>query len=525
MKHPKRLLSLLLAALLLLSAVPVAVFAEDAPEGIEEILEATDSNVSIREDVSGYPILNMAGAWHPLYKNEGPDETVAFNPDRALSVDALMPVVNKMLDSAKKLEWDRFADHLIEFFWNGFGAIQCDENGNPIDDTISCDRPNQWEDTDGDGEIEYSFDWRLDAWKNAEKLHDWMAEREAQYGKFNIFGMSGSGQIILAYLKRYGTEYLASIAFTMSMHAGTSLFGGIATRKLLKIDADALGNTSKMDFLGLAGTIGPLQGVLKGLHEAGLLDVVLKFLSLATDKMMQKVYDEAITPLWFQIPQFWSFVPTSQYEEAKKLLFNKPGDAEKYAGLIERIDRYRYQVLGNQEALLKDAASKIKVAVRAGYGFPLIGFAQGTYVQSDEFVDTQYASFGATCAPLDKPFGKNYVQKVHSLNNYISPDRMIDASTCVLPDYTFFAQNFFHYTEHSYGGWYEWFLSTQNGYSIHDDPRFPQYVRCVEQKKNKGVFEPLVAEPESFGTMLLNALYTILKAWRFILLLPLFWIK
>jgi len=260
-----------------------------------------------------------------------------------------------------------------------------------------------------------------------------------------------------------------------------------------------------------------VEWIVRGLYETGFLGFWSKIFKFNYDRVKEKLYDDALIPLLFTMPHVWSYVPPGQYEEAKRLIFK--GDP-KYDKLVEKIDWYQYEVMPYQNELLRDAAAEIKVAVRAGYDLPLYGYVEGSAVHSDEKVDTEYASFGATCAPLNRPFPSTYKQKVPSEHDWISPARMIDASTCAIPEVTWFGKHQPHRGAGEYEGWYSWFLSTDEDYTVHGAPeKFAQF----QDHRGNDEFIPLVAAPRPVLAEYLNLIVLwLMKAWRFVLLLLLF---
>ena len=60
----------------------------------------------------------------------------------------------------------------------------------------------------------------------------------------------------------------------------------------------------------------------------------------------------------------------------------------------------------------------------------------------DGIVDVKYASFGATAAD----FGST-LENVTADAKYISPDKTVDASTCLFPEQTWFVKNLKHAEE------------------------------------------------------------------------------
>jgi hypothetical protein len=341
----------------------------------------------------------------------------------------------------------------------------------------------------------------------------------------------------MAYLARYGTQYLASAVFDMSMHNGSSLFGGIAVGDF-GLDASALAHT-KMYSWGKTELIEKLALPIAVLYQSGLLDAGLKVFNFAAKDAYARTYEEGLIPYWFYMPFYLCLIPQSQYEQAKRFLFKGNANGE-FDELIAAADRYHDKVMARQDEIIHNAASEIKVGVRAGYGLPLSPYAKGANVQSDELVDTVYASMGATVASPGMPFPPPYRQKACGANNYISPDRYVDASTCLLPDQTWFAEGFYHYPEWNYehpdgAHWLDWFIAAKD-YTVWDDARFPQYSKWSRETEmdgdgnvieTKNYFIPFEKASPSMGRSVLghlkSAALCLLQAWRWLFLLPLFW--
>ena len=469
------------------------------------------------EDVSRYPIVRFGGAMNTLYENwNSPGETIVFQ-NNFFTFDNLWPVVKDAFLAFCRLDYDGVADILSDFLWEWYGPVRMNNEGDSENKNLTI---NRWDEMWYIGENNTAYfctDWREDPYISAYKLKAYIDS--SGYAKVNLMGVSGNGNTVLAYLKLFGPYKLASLFFNISFHGGSSLYGGLATQKIA-INGHSLGNISINKMNEKFIDPDPLEWLVRVLFETGILGLVGKIFKFNYDRVVQKVYEDAAIPLLFTMPHIWSYVPPELYEDAKWLLFK--GDP-KYDKLVERIDWYHYEVMANQYELLQDAAKVIKVAVRAGYDMPLYGIVEGANVHSDEKVDTTYASFGATCAPLNKPFLRSYQQQVPSEHNYISPDRMIDASTCAIPEVTWFGKHQPHRGSGEYEGWYDWFLREKVDYTVHGAPEaFGQW----QAHQGDDHFIPLVVgEPRPAILDYLNlAVLWIMKAWRFMLLLPLFWV-
>ena len=94
-----------------------------------------------------------------------------------------------------------------------------------------------------------------------------------------------------------------------------------------------------------------------------------------------------------------------------------------------------------EETLLAlDESSKVIVICR--YGFSSLPIAPSWNAHTDGSIDAANSSFGATTLAHGEIFSEDYLAKADK--KYISPDKTIDASTCLFPEKTWFVKNFQH---------------------------------------------------------------------------------
>lgn len=506
MKRIKGILSILLTAVLLACSISIAASA--------------DSEI---DEAANYPLLKMTGSWGDLFemKDDGKDGAKIFNAGTGFLELVTDEFTAELLERAKALDLDGVVDMVVDTMTEYFGPIAMDKQGNSIN-KVGRYANNGIKHTDG--AWYFNFDWRLDPMDLADQLDAYINEvlaKEAAAGnpyadKVNISCLSGSGQVLMSYVAKYGSGKLASAVFNLTLQNGTSFFGDLFKGDIT-INADIIGKMDRIILMGNPVALGDMIPWIGWLYEPGILSVAAKLVTLLGGRLIDRVYEEALLPMMFHIPGWWAYVPMEDYAAAKKAAFK---DNAEYDVLVAKLDRYRDEVMSKQDEIMSDLDEAIKVAVRVSYGNPLLPIGKRAYVQADAMVDTVYASFGATCAPLGSPFNSLYKQKKHNDKNYISPDRMIDASTCLLPDKTWFAFDQIHTTQYDYSGWYQWFLETKNP-TVFTSEAFPQYVEFLAESNS---FAPLEAKETTWKDTLAAIGYWLLKAWRWILLLPLFWI-
>ena len=146
-------------------------------------------------------------------------------------------------------------------------------------------------------------------------------------------------------------------------------------------------------------------------------------------------------------------------------------------GLHDKVFAYR-NAMANIESNLKTARDNgVKICIICGYNVqrtPLVTLWKST---SDGTVDTKYASLGATCGNVKETLSGDYLNALEN-RKYLSPDNMIDASTCALPECTWFVRDWLHCNGNA--GIDELFnlVMTGDEVSVDSFERFPQFLEA-----------------------------------------------
>ena len=93
---------------------------------------------------------------------------------------------------------------------------------------------------------------------------------------------------------------------------------------------------------------------------------------------------------------------------------------------------------------VKDAGGN--VGIIAKYGYQMSPVCQSADQLADQIISVRRASFGATTSLIYDTLSEQYVaaREKAGLGKYISPDKQVDASTCMLPDSTWFVKGIRH---------------------------------------------------------------------------------
>lgn len=433
--------------------------------------------VNMFETKSQIPVVVISGDGNTIYdKDEKPLSKLSgfFGNNGGASGDT-DEAVKKLLGSAMHMykeyllegifkdNWEPFYAAIQEEVSKAFGDILLDENGEASNGThISQWHRDQVEysmnnDRKGDkgfydrGDYFFWYDWRLDPMEIAKDFNEFIKAIKRVTGseKVSIICRCLGTNVVCAYLEQFGSDDIYGVGFDGSVCMGAepiseALSGKfkvdvVAIERILR-DGNAFGTfdidpfvISCIDLAQKSGIIDAYVGYKKATLYAKLVEGVTSALALSS----------------ISYPCYWACVKPSDFDTAVKYVFGKEGSEKyvKYAGLIEKITNYNEKVKKHIPELIKGLPEKgVKVGVISKYGTQMIPTCQSANNIADTFVSVTSSSFGATTGTIYEPLSDEYIaaQQEKGLGKYISPDKNIDASTCLLPDYTWFIKGVRH---------------------------------------------------------------------------------
>ena len=188
--------------------------------------------------------------------------------------------------------------------------------------------------------------------------------------------------------------------------------------------------------------IGLIQSVVSVTHAMSILHSGTDLVKSVYDQISANVVPRLLLASYATMPAYWSMVDDDNFEEAKRLIFGE--NTAKYEGLISKIDNYHYNVMNNLDVTLRNLKKQgMKVAVIAKYNVALPPIFESSTKQADGTIELYNLSFGATSADMGKTLTRDYLEEVKltGSSKYISPDLIVDASTCLFPDNTWFVKD------------------------------------------------------------------------------------
>lgn len=466
----KKTISVLLAMLMIFSICSV---------GVSAIGDIGNSNESIivHSTRGQIPVIRILGDGEPLYDADQNklihirSMTFGDSSDEEEDSDIIGSVANIMLpfliDGLLNDNWDVYYENLQKEISEIFGDSRLDENGNPVNGTgISQARKAEvansltkeyTENVKKRGyyqinDYRFWYDWRLDPLYTADLLHKYIEAVKAVTGcpKVSIMASCLGTIVTTAYIAKYGTENLHGVGFTGSVSGGAEALSeaisgkfdidGYAISRTL-IDSDYVGEfnvdefiTASIELLSAAGVLNYLEEGVKDTLYAKLVEGVTSALALST---------------LFTFPTYWAAVSPEDYDDALKYVFGPEGSEkrETYAGLIAKIENYNEKVRKNYTEIIKSIGENdVRFGAVSKYGFQILPICKSYDKVADQFVSVNHSSFGATTSTIYDTLSDDYINGriAKGYEDYISPDKKVDASTCIYPETTWFMKNVSH---------------------------------------------------------------------------------
>ncbi len=415
-----------------------------------------------------------------IYADKGTEsEKKLFRPETDDILSDFSPLVGAAAELIMDGDYQAFGDVLILCVNDAFGLLALDKDGNTRPNVTADESHPERNNHTLEDSFYFGYDFRIDPVENAKKLKAYIEEVKeiTNHDTVRFRASSMGGVVTLAYIRLYGTKDIETIILQNCPLQGTAVAGELFNGKVY-IDKDALvryadGALPSLDSNALGGILHTLIEML----DAG--GVFAGLVGIADDLVLNlkdRVFDEALIPIFATMPGIWSFVPHEYYETGKA--FMKLSEDEN-ALLLDKLDFYHYEVQEKAGALLKQAqAEGTNIYIVAGYNMQRTPLVEAYKNNSDGTVDTCYASVGGTCADIGEFLPEDYKQANYPETRYISPDRVIDASTCALPENTWFIKDMLHSTTHSgHHTFYKALFNSDKQLTVHDMKEYPQFMQ------------------------------------------------
>ncbi len=429
------------------------------------------ASIAFAKDVKTPVILIHGLGGNDLYQNVGTEnetlmEGYGLDVKSLLTNSEIMGEAVKLFTDTQKCNYKKLFKSLGEYFESS--ELNCDKNGNaPKGQGINnywttplSKHKEYWQDqTNAERGIArqlceiygaknvyaFNYDWRLDVRYTAKRLRSMVNEIKKKTGakKVTLMGCSLGGAVMSAYIDAYKTKGdIDRLVFV------NPAIQGVEVARLLRFDI-------KLNKKEVLAYLKHMENAYDGGNQATLfkaigaigdyrIGVAVKNLNKVakSEKLLKQLFMLTIKNWIGNIPAYWECVAYEDFDACVAKM-SKIGFLDKKSGLYKKIKAY-HKVQGRFNKNIKYCKKHgVQVAILANYGTRGIPVTSKSKEQTDVLIDTKFASGGATVAKYGtKLKGKKAKGK------YVSPDKEINASTCVLPDNTWFTKNLLHIQYH-----------------------------------------------------------------------------
>lgn len=409
------------------------------------VFSCVSMSVSAASKKTDYPVIYVHGfmASDILSDKNDPESTPYWPMQTDNIVSAVKSAVPALAKLIIKQDWDEFGEALVPVVEKIFTGLFNGKDGEPQGESGTyCYYPTKKEIKNSD-EVTFRYDWRRDPIAVAKDLDKFINHviKVSGQKKVSISCHSQGGVITLAYLTLYGSSKIHGVVFDAAAIYGQTFNGNLLSGKL-DFEGEAFLYTLESMFIGDDNEL-LIDSIFEILEEAGLMDAVANLGDGIVDKIRPYLY-ASLASLFACWPSIWAMVPDDMIDEAMDFVFTEIYDKNdpQSKKLIKKIKNYNNKIRSKREETLLALDETSKVAVIARYGFTTMPLTPSWKSHSDGNVDVVSGSFGATTLEYGKTFSEDYLAKANK--KYISPDKTIDASTCLFPEKTWFVRNLQH---------------------------------------------------------------------------------
>ena len=253
-------------------------------------------------------------------------------------------------------------------------------------------------------------------------------KKETGHDKVNIVPISMGGTVANGLLDYYPevVNDLNKVVYIVPALNGSTIVGDVMTKNVGFLDIDYLYN-------------GFLEGLMDE-EDARMIEVIARILP---DELLAKALDTAVDKLLADVfsknTNMWALLPQEYYEEASAELLSAP----EYKKIKEQTDRYHIAQVNSNKNIQNLVDNGVQVFNIVDYDFPLYNIGKAwNDDNADGVIQLSSTAMGVHSALVGETLPEDYVQQNTYCNdpthNHISPDRVVDASTGLLPDTTFY---------------------------------------------------------------------------------------
>lgn len=470
----KKIISILLCAVMLVGCI-VPAFATEQESA---------------SDYDGAPVVVVRGFdFMGLHYEDG-------SPALTFTFGNIFPGVVKLLANMMLFNEEGMVQALVDTANTLFGPISADHELNSLED-LYVDKytssmaayPDIFEDR-GRGAEEgilatavdtvgaensyfFTYDWRKSPRVLAAELNTLIETAKAETGKDQVRLVSASmGTVVTtAYMYYYGYDSVYNCTYVSGALNGIYTVGDLFTGNIL-FDADMLANFLEN---AVSGSNALVKTLVKILTRSKLLNIVCNFVNGLVDEHKESIFDAGLRDSFGLAMGIWSMCPEADFDEAVAFMFG--GHEEEYATVLAELAEMRTFLYSTETVVDGAIARNIPVAFVSNYNKPMVPVVERGNAQGDAVIEVYGTSFYATAANYGETLSDESLAGIP--DEYISPDHIINASTCRYPAYTWFIKDAAHVAtqyESEYAAFINYLVMSDVQKTVYDNAQYPRFM-------------------------------------------------
>ncbi len=476
----KKIISLLLTVLMLFTlAVPAF-----AAEGVEAEAEKYD----------GLPVVVVRGIDFAGLTYEDGSKALSFN-----AFELVPLLLDAILAQFMLKEEEALVDGIFGIAESVLSPIAADKDGNSIEPVSMVQYPEsmasypEFTSTLADvtemGIVKtcinkygaentyfFTYDWRKTPAELASELNSLVetAKKDSSKDQVNIICASMGCMVTTAYMYYYGNDSINSAVYLSGAHNGTYVAGD-ALNGRINFDTDVILNIIN----SATGNNFFLKLLLKVFDILGVFDYLTNFFNEFVTENFDKANDLVLRDCMGTLCGFWSLCPDDDFASGVEKIFG--GHEEEYAVLLEKLAESEKFVCSTEETLTKAVNDGVKLSFASNYNIGLVPVYERANLNGDMVLEAELTSNFATIAPLYETLDDSYIATRDP--KYISADKVIDASTALFPEYTWFVKDAGHVAADNgsdYSAFTFTLLESEIQPTVDMFPEYPQFMIADE---------------------------------------------
>ena len=325
----------------------------------------------------------------------------------------------------------------------------------------------------------FTYDWRKSAKELAADLNALIETALASTGKdkVNLIAVSMGGMVTTSYLYNYTGDNINNLIYLSSAHNGTYTCGDCLNGKIY-VDSDTLYNQVK-NILGNNFFVNLFVSLF---HGVGLFDAAADIANKIIGNNSEILNSDLMRNGFGTLIGLWGLCPDDRFESGMEFLFG--GHEDEYPVLMTKLEETKEFIFATEETISATIANGTDVYFVSNYNSPMGPYFENSDHQSDGVIETRFTSNFATVAPYGKTLGEDYLASADA--EFVSPDGIIDASTALYKDVTWFVKDAPHVAA-IYGSEFSEFVFkvvlSDEKLTVNSFEEYPRFMALDKDKK------------------------------------------